>query len=71
MDKKEQELFDFTIGTYDGTDICKLVGLFILFKFQQLNKMKNFGIYRDDGLVVVKNMKKLRRNCSYYLRDLV
>ena len=44
------------MGAYDGAEICELVGLFILFKFQQLNKIKNFGLYRDDGLAAVKHM---------------
>ena len=44
------------MGAYDGAKICELVGLFILSKFQQLNKIKNFGLYRDDGLAVVKDM---------------
>ena len=34
----------------------KLVGLFILYKFQQFNKINNFGLYRDDGLAQVKIM---------------
>ena len=67
--KKGGELFDVTMGAYDGSEICELLGFFILFKFQQLNKIKNFGFYRDDGLAVVKNRmvhsrKKLRRNCK-------
>ena len=44
------------MGTYDSAKIYELVGLFILFKFQQLNKIKNLGPYRDDGLTVVENM---------------
>ena len=44
------------MGAHDGAEICELVGLFILFKFQELNKIRNFGLYRDDGLAVVKNM---------------
>ena len=54
--KKRVELFDVTMGAYDGAEIFELVGLFILFKFQQLNKIKNLGPYRDDGLTVVENM---------------
>ena len=54
--KKGGALLDVTIGAYDGAEIWELVGLFILCKFQQLNKIINFGLYRDDGLAVVKNM---------------
>ena len=44
------------MGAYDSAEICELVGLFILFKLQELNKIKQFGPYRDDGLAIVKNM---------------
>ena len=54
--KKGGELFDLTMGAYDGAKICELIGLFILYKFQQLNKTNNFGLYRDDGLAVIRNM---------------
>ena len=54
--KKGGEPFDVTMGAYDGAKICELVGLFILYKFQQLNKINNFGLYRDNELTVVKNM---------------
>ena len=54
--KKGGELFDLTMGAYDGAEICELIGLFILYKFQQLNKTNNFGLYRDDGLAVIRNM---------------
>ena len=30
--------------------------LFILYRFQQLAKINNFGLYRDDGLAIASNM---------------
>ena len=56
MDKKEGELFNVTMSAYNGVKICDLVGLSILYKFQRLNKINNFGLYKDYGLVVVKKM---------------
>ena len=44
------------MGAYDVAEIWELVGLFTLQKFQQLNKMKNLGFFRDNGLILVKNM---------------
>ena len=42
------------MGSYDGADVCELVGLFILnFLSEHLGK-KNVGLYRDDGLAIVK-----------------
>ena len=47
---KNTGLFDVTMGSYDGCEICELVGLYIIhtikLKFQNLD----FGLYRDDGL---------------------
>ena len=60
--KKGGELFDVTMDAYEGAEICELVGLFILYKFQQLNKMNKFGLYRDDELAVVKGaLSRLRQ----------
>ena len=42
--------FDVTMGSYDGAEICKLVGLFILNSLKTKYGEK-FGLYRDDGLI--------------------
>ena len=60
--------FDVTMGSFDGAEICELVGLFILSKLK--DKFGNdLGLYRDDGLAVLKTQKnaadlmtKLERN---------
>ena len=61
--KKSDEGCDVTIGSYDGAEVCELVGLYMLSQLQQLNV--NIGLYRDDGLGVttqrpqqVENTKK-------------
>ena len=54
--EKRGQLFDMTVGAYNRAEICELVRLFIIYKFQQLNKVNNFGLDRDDGLAAVKNM---------------
>ena len=38
------------MGSYDGVQICELVGLFILSKLKDTFG-NNIGLYRDDGLV--------------------
>ena len=38
-----------------GRAVYELV-LFMLYKFQQLKKINNFGFYLDDVLALVKNM---------------
>ena len=41
------------MGSYDGAESCELVGSFLLHQITEKHG-KNFGLYRDDGLGVVK-----------------
>ena len=45
------------MGSYDGAEICKLVGIYIQSKLAKLIDKKNLGLYRDDGLILLKNTK--------------
>ena len=47
-------LFDVTMGCFDGAEICELVGLFILHKLTADLGKEYVGLYRDDGLVLVR-----------------
>ena len=47
--KDSNSLFDASAGSYDGAEICELVGLFILNKLGQKFGKENIGLYRDDG----------------------
>ena len=45
--------FDVTMGSYDGAEVCELVGLYMLYKMYIIRKLKCSGkLYRDDGLLV-------------------
>ncbi len=52
--------FDVTMGSYDGAEICELVGLFILSKLKD-KFGSDIGLYRDDGLAVL-NTKSGRQS---------
>ena len=41
------------MGSYDGAESCELVGSFLLHQITQKHG-ENFGLYRDDGLGVIK-----------------
>ncbi len=43
------------MGSYDGAEICELVGLFILNNLGQKFGKGNIDLYRDDGLAIMKN----------------
>ena len=42
--------FDVTMGSFDGAEICELVGLYILHTLSQKYGIDASGLYRDDGL---------------------
>ena len=53
--KKKGGMFDVTMGSYDGAEVCELVGLYILHQISQEIEGIDVGLYRDDGLAVMKN----------------
>ena len=58
--------FDVSMGSYDGAEVCELVGLFILNSLSKKFGNDNVGLYRDNGLVLLKGPNalqiKLERN---------
>ena len=46
-------LFDVTMGSFDGAEVCELVGLYLLNKIKPLLDSNNIGLCRDDGLAIV------------------
>ena len=52
---RSSENFDVTMGSYDGSETAELVGLFILNRLSSRFEIKSIGLYRDDGLAVIKN----------------
>ena len=72
--KKGGELFDVTMGAYDGAEICELVGIYMLQKISSHYDKKDVGLYRDDGLAVFKNKsgpesERIKKNLQKIFRD--
>ena len=53
--KHQGQNFDVTQGSYDGAEVCELVGVYILTKLECVFEKNNFGLYRDDGLACCHN----------------
>jgi len=53
--KKSNPLFDVTMGSYDGAEICEIVGLYLLNELRAKCKNLEIGLYRDDGLGTMRN----------------
>ena len=49
--KKGNSNIDVAQGSFDGTETCEIVGLFILSKLSHIRNA-NIDLYRDDGLLV-------------------
>ena len=49
-------LFDVPMGCYDGAEVCELVGTYALAKLSGKFQAGDFGLYRDDGLGVVRKV---------------
>ena len=47
--------FDVTMGSYDGAEVCEIVGLFMLDILSKLFEKNSIGLYRDDGLSIFRN----------------
>jgi hypothetical protein len=50
-------MFDVTMGSFDGAEVCELVGLFILNELSITFGKDRVGLYRDDGLILLKGTR--------------
>ena len=53
--KKMESCFDMTMGSYDGAEICELVGIYILICLATIIKRSDCRLYRDNSLVIWHN----------------
>ena len=72
--KKGNDLFDVSMGAYDGAEVCELIGIFLLNLLGRQYDTKNIGLYRDDGLSIFKNcsgpqMEKIKKRLQKVFKD--
>ena len=66
--KRNTDIFDVTmLGSFDGAEVCELVGLFILNSLQKLFR-ENVRLHREDGLAALNT--KYGRLCDKARKDL-
>ena len=46
------------MGSFDGAEICELVGIHILSLLSSKLDKQSTGLYRDDGLILLRNTSK-------------
>ena len=75
MKKHTESCFDVTMGSFDGAEVCELVGIFILCFLAKLINKNDCGLYMDDGLLILRNVNgqqtdQIRKNIIKYLKIL-
>ena len=53
--KVNDDLFDVTMGSFEGVEVCKLIGLSILNDLANKYWSNSIGLYKDEGLAIFKN----------------
>ena len=64
------------MDSFDGAEICELVGLYIQSKLEKILPKSDFGLYRDDGLALLRYLngqetEKVRKNIVRVFKDIV
>ena len=64
------------MDSFDGVEICELVGLYIQSKLEKILSKSDFGLYQDDGLALLRNLngqetEKFRKNIIRVFKDIV
>ena len=73
--KGDDILVDVTMGSFDGAEICELVGLFLLDKPSKLIRRENVGLYIDHDRAAINSssghvLDKMRKNIiSFYKNE--
>ena len=74
--KAAEDCFDVTLGSYDRAEICELVWISILSCLPTITDKNDWGLYTDNGLLVLGNVNKQQIDCIRkmllnYLKTLV
>ena len=60
--KSEESCSDITMCSFDGAEICELAGLYIQSNLENILSKTNFVLYRDDGLILLRNLNGQHMN---------
>ena len=55
MGKKRQPRVRHKMGSYDGAEICELVGLYLPEELTNIKPKESVGLCRDDGVAILPN----------------
>ena len=60
--RNTESCFDVSMGSFDGAEICELVGVYILSSLSNKPDKQSTGLYRDVELVLLRNTSKQKTN---------
>ena len=55
LKKSGNEEFDVPMGCFDGAEVCEVIGVYILHLLKTVMRKENVGLYRDDGLGILRS----------------
>ena len=53
--KKGANNYDVAMGSYNGAEICEIVGCLLLYNLNEIMDPSYHGLYRDDGLAILEH----------------
>ena len=56
--KDADTTFDDTMGSYDGAELCEIIGIYIQSLLINIISKDNMALYRDDGLFIFRKINK-------------
>ena len=54
--REDNENFDVPMGYFDGAEVCKLIGTYILSQLNTVFENENVGLSRDNGVQIFRNL---------------
>ena len=70
--KHTESCFDVTMGSFNGAEVWELLGIYILRFLAKLINKNHCGLYRDDGLLTLRNIngQKIDRMLKSIIRNI-
>ena len=56
--KDADTIFDVMMESYDGAELCELIGIYIQSLLKNILSKDNMGLYRDGGLFILRKINK-------------
>lgn len=56
--REEGGSFDVTIGAYDGTEVCEIIGIYMLYLLGKKYDSKHIGLYWHDRLALLTKVNR-------------